>query len=54
MKRVVGLTDVVVLPHVAYGHVANHQHSYTADASLLYVDVLVVVSLVAWEETRHR
>lgn len=41
------LTDVVVFPQVADGHVANEQHSYTTDAPLLHIDVLVVVSVVA-------
>lgn len=43
------LTDVVVFPHVAQSHVANQQHSYTADASLLHINVLVVVCVVAWK-----
>lgn len=42
------LTDVVVFPDVAYGHVANQQHCNSANTTLLYVDVLVVVSVVAW------
>lgn len=43
------LTDVVVFPQVAYCHVANQQHSYTTDASLPHINVLVVVSVVAWK-----
>lgn len=46
------LTDVVVFPQVAEGHVACQQHSHTADASLLHIDVLVVVSVMAWRRRR--
>lgn len=46
------LTDVVVLPHVAEHHVTSQQHGYTADTASLHVDVLVVVSVVAWNGTR--
>lgn len=41
------LTDVVVFPHVAYGHVADQQHSDSANTALLHVYVLVVVSVMA-------
>lgn len=42
------LTDVVIFPHVAECHVANQQHSNTTETTLLHIDVLVVVSVVAW------
>lgn len=42
------LTDVVVFPHVAHRHVAHQEHSNSADAALLHVYVLVVVSVMAW------
>lgn len=42
------LTDVVVFPHVAHRHVAHQQHSNPANAALLHIDVLVVISVVAW------
>lgn len=42
------LTDVVVFPNVAHGHVASQQHSDSANTALLHIDVLVVVSVTAW------
>lgn len=41
------LTDVVVFPHVAHRHVAHQQHSNSANAALLHIDVLVVISVMA-------
>lgn len=42
------LTDVVVFPHVAHRHVAHQQHSNPTNAALLHIDVLVVISVMAW------
>lgn len=47
------LTDVLVFPHVAEDHVASQQHSYTADVSLLHINVLVVVSIMTWKRDRQ-
>lgn len=41
------LTDVVVFPHVAHGHVAHQQHRNATNTALLHIDVLVVVSVMA-------
>lgn len=48
------LTDVVVFPQVAEGYVASQQHSYATEASLLHIDVLVVVSVMAWREAKQK
>lgn len=48
------LTDVVVFPQVADCHVASQQHSYTTDTTLLHINVLVVVSVVAWKHSKAR
>lgn len=39
---------MVVLPQVAHGHVADQQNGDSANAALLHIDVLVVVSVMAW------
>lgn len=39
--------EVVVLPEVTEGHVSNQQHGHASDTSLLHVDVLVVISVMA-------
>lgn len=39
--------EVFVAPNVADGNVASQQHSYATNASLLHIDVLVVVSIMA-------
>lgn len=44
------LTYVVVFPQVADGHVSDQQHGHAANAALLHIDVLVVVSVVAWKQ----
>lgn len=46
------LTEVLVLPQVADGHVASQQHGDTTEASPLHVDVLVVVSVMAWRRRK--
>lgn len=48
------LTDVVVFPQVAYGHVASQQHSNPTNATLLHIYVLVVVSVMAWNTTMDK
>lgn len=48
------LTDVVVFPQVTDRHVASQQHSYSADATFLHINVLVVVSVMAWTTGRQR
>lgn len=48
------LTYVVVFPQVADCHVASQQHSYTTDTTLLHINVLVVVSVVAWKHSKAR
>lgn len=48
------LTDVVIFPHVAEDHVTSQQHSYTADATFLHIDVLVVVSVMAWNRQQDK
>ena len=47
VRNVVSLTNVIILPGVAENHVTNQQHGNTTNASLLHVDVLVVVSVMA-------
>lgn len=44
------LTYVVVFPQVADGHVSSQKHGHAANAPLLHIDVLVVVSVVAWKK----
>lgn len=48
------LTDVVVFPQVTDCHVASQQHSYSTDATFLHINVLVVVSVMAWTAGRQR
>lgn len=48
------LTDVVVFPQITDRHVASQQHSNSTDATFLHINVLVVVSVMAWTTGRQR
>lgn len=45
------LTEVLITPQVADGHISKQKHGDTTNASLLYIDVLVVVPVIGWKRT---
>lgn len=48
------LTNMIVFPNITEYNVTSKDHGYTTKSSLLHVNVLVVISFIAWERERKQ
>lgn len=43
------LTNMIVFPNITQHNITGEDHGYAAKSSLLHVNVLVVISFIAWK-----